>query len=93
MYAHTGSPGQTSAGARALDTAKGIVVGLRRCSVEQAFDEIVEHARQHSVGPICLADALVAIAQAAPTHHLDDRVVDAARTMWDQLQPSPAGHR
>lgn len=85
MHTPNGIPGHPDAGVRTLDTAKGIVVGLRRCGIDQAFNALVNYARQHQVGAICLADALIAIAQGAPTHYLDGHAVAAARAMWADL--------
>lgn len=85
MYIDVGWPDDRRAGARMLDTAKGIVVALRRCSTHEAFADIVEKAHRHRVGPICLAEAPVAIAQNTPTRHLDGDAVTAARAMWMEL--------
>ncbi|MCV7110104.1 ANTAR domain-containing protein [Mycolicibacterium setense] len=90
MYIDGGWPDDRRAGARALDTAKGIVVALRRCNTHEAFADIVEKAHRHRVGPICLAEALVAIAQNAPTCHLDGDAVTAARAMWMELRRAEA---
>ncbi|WP_448460127.1 ANTAR domain-containing protein [Mycolicibacterium sp. XJ870] len=86
VYAQTGSPEDQRAGARTLDTAKGIVVALRRCSTSEAFALIVQKAHRHRVGPICLAEALVTIAQDAPTQHLDGSSVTAAHALWMELR-------
>jgi hypothetical protein len=51
------------AGARILDTAEGVLIALRGCSVNQAFVEIVRTAKAHNVSTLSLADALVALAQ------------------------------
>ncbi len=37
------------AGARVLDTAEGVLIALRGCSVNQAFVEIVRTAKAHNV--------------------------------------------
>ena len=51
------------AGARILDTAEGVLIALRGCSLNQAFVEIVQTAKAHDVSTVSLADALVALAQ------------------------------
>jgi AmiR/NasT family two-component response regulator len=51
------------AGARILDTAEGVLIALRGCSLNQAFVEIVQTAKAHNVSTLSLADALVALAQ------------------------------
>lgn len=85
MYGVNGSPEQRHVDARMLDVAKGIVVALRECSTEQAFTDIVQRAHQHRVGPIQLADALVAIAQNTSTSTLNGAAVTAAQAMWSEL--------
>jgi hypothetical protein len=37
------------AGARVLDTAEGVLIALRGCSLNQAFVEIVQTAKAHNV--------------------------------------------
>ncbi|WP_199178040.1 hypothetical protein [Mycobacterium hubeiense] len=78
------------AGARILDTAEGVIIALRRCSLNQAFMTIVQAAKQHHVAPLSLADALVAIAQRDPTDDLDRNAVRVAREIWGPLLN---GHR
>ena len=51
------------AGARILDTAEGVLIALRGCSLNQAFVEIVQTAKAHNVSTLSLADALVALTQ------------------------------
>jgi hypothetical protein len=90
VYIDVGWPDDRRTGARMLDTAKGIVVAFRRCSTHEAFADIVEKAHRHRVGPICLAEALVAIAQNTSTCHLDGDAVMAARAMWMELRRAEA---
>jgi hypothetical protein len=71
------------AGARILDTAEGVLIGLRGCSLNQAFVEIVQTAKAHNVSTLSLADALVAIAQTSPD--VDDAAFAAARATWGHL--------
>jgi AmiR/NasT family two-component response regulator len=61
------------AGTRILDTAEGVLIALRGCSLNQAFVEIVQAAKAHNVSTLSLADALVALAQnqASPAREED----------------------
>ena len=47
---------------RAIDTAVGILVGLRRCSTHAAFTELLSASKRHDVSMFKLASALVALA-------------------------------
>ena len=60
------SPDPRRAGARILDTAEGVLLALRGCTLNQAFVEIVRTAKSHNVSTLSLADALVAIAKPHP---------------------------
>ena len=73
------------AGARILDTAEGVLIALRGCTLNDAFVEIVQTAKAHNVSTMSLADALVALAQgqASPDGH--DVAVGAARAAWAHL--------
>ena len=44
-------------------SAEGVLVALRRCSIDDAFIDIVLAAKRHNVAPLGLAGALVTIAQ------------------------------
>src|ERR1700753_3489363 len=59
------SPDPRRAGARILDTAEGVLLALRGCTLNQAFVEIVQTAKSHNVSTLSLADAGVAVARAA----------------------------
>ena len=61
-----------------LDTAEGVIVALRGCSLNQAFIELVRMANRHHVGPLHLADVLVVIAENKPAVALDANAVLAA---------------
>jgi AmiR/NasT family two-component response regulator len=50
------------AGARILDSAEGVLIALRGCTLNQAFAEIVQTAKTDNVSTLSLADALVALA-------------------------------
>jgi hypothetical protein len=68
--------------ARMLDRAEGVLVVLRRCSIEAAFKEIVDASKRHRVPTLGIARALVALAQDSP---LDDDATAAARYEWASL--------
>src|SRR6201986_1663569 len=72
------------AGARILDTAEGVLIALRGCSLNQAFVEIVQTAKRHNVSTLSVADALVAIAQTRAVQTVDnaDGAFVAARATW-----------
>ena len=40
------------AGARILDTAEGVLVAIHRCSLNQAFIDIVHTAKSHNISPL-----------------------------------------
>lgn len=48
-------------GARVLDNAEGVLMGLRRCDASAAFNEILGAARQQGVPVFALAEALVCL--------------------------------
>ena len=73
------------AGARILDTAEGVLIALRGCSLNQAFVEIVQTAKAHNVSSLSLADALVALAQNQASQNEQDAAFGAARAVWGHL--------
>ena len=73
------------AGARILDTAEGVLIALRGCSLNQAFVEIVQTAKAHNVSTLSLADALVALTQNHGSQYGDDAAFLAARATWGHL--------
>ena len=73
------------AGARILDTAEGVLIALRGCSLNHAFVEIVQTAKTHNVSTFSLADALVALAQSQSSPDGDDAALVAARDAWGHL--------
>lgn len=88
------SPDPRRAGARILDTAEGVLLALRGCTLNQAFVEIVRTAKSHNVSTLSLADALVAIAQTPSSPDMDDAAFVAARATWgdllDRIRPNSA---
>ena len=73
------------AGARILDTAEGVLIALRGCTLNQAFVEIVQTAKTHDVSHLSLADALVALAQNQASQNEHDAAFVAARAAWGHL--------
>jgi hypothetical protein len=65
-----------------LDRAEGVLVALRRCTIDAAFSEIVDASKRHRVPTLRIARALVALAQHSP---LDDDATAAARYEWGSL--------
>src|ERR1700746_119441 len=78
-------PDPRRAGARILDTAEGVLLALRGCSLNQAFVEIVQTAKAHNVSTLSLADALVALAQDQGSQDGPDPAFDARRATWGHL--------
>lgn len=83
MRALTPSFERQTADARVLDRAEGILVGLRRCRVESAFDEIVGASHQHVVPALRVARALVELAEGREPSDLD--ASEVARQRWGEL--------
>ena len=77
-------PDPRRAGARILDTAEGVLIALRGCTLNQAFVEIVQTAKRHNVSTLSVADALVGIAQTQASQDVDDAdaAFVAARATW-----------
>jgi hypothetical protein len=81
-------PAQTSCGpnsGRILDTARGILIGLRRCRSDAAFDELHNAAQRHRVPVFAMAWALVHLAgEGEQTASFID-AQSAARHEWGEL--------
>lgn len=81
-------PAQTSCGpnsGRILDTARGILIGVRRCPADAALDELLSAALRHKVPVFAMAWALVHLAgegDATPSF-VDAQA--AARQEWGAL--------
>jgi hypothetical protein len=83
-------------GQRSIGAAEGVLVALRHCGLDEAFMDIVQTAKQHSVAPLGLAGALVAIAEDDALRDFDDAVVAAVNQAWGALLdggPSSGGDR
>src|SRR6202012_4447953 len=66
-YSHAESGGMHSMtadlhGGRTLDTAKAILIGIRRCPSETAFHELISAAQRHRMPVFAMAGALVQLA-------------------------------
>ena len=72
-------------GQRTLGAAEGVLVTLRRCSLDEAFAEIVKTAKLRNVAPIELANALVAIAERNGTCDIAPDALAAAQQTWSAL--------
>ena len=73
-------------GTRILDTAQGILIGLRRCPSEAAFQELLGAAKRHGVPLFPMAWALVHLADGGDkSSHTFRAAQSAARDEWGQL--------
>ncbi len=57
-----GTNGGMTPGRQGLDTAEGVLIALRQCTIDEAFREMIRAAQQHQVPLFTLADALVTAA-------------------------------
>jgi hypothetical protein len=76
-------PERMGKGARMLDRAVGVLVGLRRCTIDAAFEEIVAASQRHNVPALRVAEALVELAEGKDPHDADAAAV--ARTEWSGM--------
>ncbi len=67
-------------GRRVLDTAEGVLIGLRRCGPDAAFAELVDVSRRRSVPVFALASALIELARGV------ERPVQAPQPAWSSAQ-------
>ena len=73
-------------GGRILDTAKGILIGLRRCPSESAFHELISAAQRHKMPVFAMAWALVHLANGGDrSAQTWADAESAARDEWGQL--------
>jgi len=71
---------------RSLDLAQGILIGLRRCTTEAAFDELVTVAHKHGLLVSAVASALVTLATKTADEPDSDRdALAVARLAWGDL--------
>ena len=69
---------------RVFDIAKGVLVGARRCTVDEAFAELVARAEQYQIGVFALSRALVALSERSHATAVDE-VAMAAQSAWGPL--------
>ncbi|GAA2415803.1 ANTAR domain-containing protein [Mycolicibacterium llatzerense] len=70
---------------RALDRAEGVLMALRRCSCQDAFDELLEAARRQHVPVFAIALALVALVDGTDLSNHDPVATAAADRQWGDL--------
>jgi hypothetical protein len=81
-------PAQISCGpnsGRILDTARGILIGLRRCPADVAFEELHSAAMRHRVPVFAMAWALVHLARDGERTPSFIDAQSAARHEWGPL--------
>lgn len=77
--------------ARTLHLAEGILIGLRRCSPEQAIAELVSVGRDAGLSTYALARGLV-IAAGGCDGVISDPAARVAEHRWGTLLPQPQRH-
>jgi hypothetical protein len=75
---------------RMLNTAQGILIGIRRCHSEAAFNELLSAAQRHRVPVFAMAWALVHLASHGDTTPESCSARTAARREWGRLFPASA---
>jgi hypothetical protein len=70
---------------RILDTARGILIGIRRCPSEAAFDELHSAAQRHRLPVFAMAWALVHLAGDGEQTPSFTDAQSAARREWGPL--------
>jgi hypothetical protein len=88
------APAQTTCGphsGRILDTARGILIGLRRCPSDTALDELQSAAIRHKVPVFAIAWALVHLAGDGEKTPSFVDAQSAARHEWGELFTKSAG--
>jgi hypothetical protein len=75
---------------RILDTARGILIGLRRCGSEAAFQELLAAAQRHRVPVFAMAWALVHLTCGGDkSPETLKSAQSAARREWGRLLVEP----
>jgi hypothetical protein len=82
----------TRTDARMLDRAEGVLVALRRCTIDEAFKEIVDASKRHRVPALRIARALVTLAEDSEPHN-DNSATAAARYEWSSMLESAVVRR
>ena len=77
---------------RILDTARGILIGLRRCGSDAALQELLVAARRHRVPVFAVAWALVHLTCGGDkSPETLNTAQSAARQEWGRLLAEPVG--
>jgi len=76
---------RTLQGRRMLDTAEGVLIALRGCDADAAFDELVHAARTHDIPVFGMATALVELATGRNEADASERAHAAALREWGCL--------
>jgi hypothetical protein len=79
-------------GARLLDAAKGILVGLRGYTMADASSEILCTATEYGVGPLSVSHALLGLAEGGRQTH-NTPADEAAFRTWASLVRHPTRPR
>ena len=76
-----------------LPLAEGIIMGLNRCSPEEAFGQLRDVSRRHGIGVRVLASALVqaAMSGASPRTAEEHERAEVLALYWPLPMPSAAG--
>ena len=72
-----------------IDQAASVLVALRRCTTDEAFNEILGASKRHRVPALRVARALVALAEDTGDDH-DRHAIAAARYEWGSLMEPTA---
>lgn len=79
-------------GRRVLDLAEGILIGLRRYSIEHAFEELVDVAFRHDMSVTAAAAALVDLASAGTDNpETQSLALSVAQREWRDLLIATSG--
>lgn len=72
-------------GVRTLDRAEGVLIALRHCTSEDAFDELLEAACSQHLPVFTVAAALVELASNVSPSTEDPAARAAAESQWGNL--------
>jgi hypothetical protein len=72
-------------GRRPLDTAEGVLIGLRHCTPKEAFEELVAAANRYGLPVFSLASALIDIAAGESAGQADNAAAVAVHAEWDPI--------
>lgn len=75
-----------SVDSRSLDIAKGVLVAFRGCTPDEAFTELAAVSKEHGLGTLALARALVQLAEGS-VGSITGPAADTAAQTWGHLVP------